>query len=110
MQGHKVLVKTVGEDAEIFIEDAEGDDKEEGKEECSIRGDVPAAEDDASVDDVGIPEHIQCAFVHGHARHVVSSVVTVLEHGYVVVVIHCDISVKYSTRFDLRSESHVITE
>jgi len=56
MQGHKVLVKTVGEDAEIFIEDAEGDDKEEGKEECSIRGDVPAAEDDASVDDVGIPE------------------------------------------------------
>ena len=50
--------------------------------------------------------------MHGHARHVVPSVVTVLEHVHVVVVvvIHCDISVKYNTRFDLRSESHVITE
>jgi len=57
---------------------------------------MPAAEDDASVDDVGVPamiplvrygrlnrddqglpEHVHCASVHGHAGHVVS---TVLEH------------------------------
>jgi len=45
----------VAEDAEIFVGDTEGNNEEEGKEKRSVRGDVPAPEDDTSVDDVGIP-------------------------------------------------------
>jgi len=89
----------VAEDAEIFVGDTEGNNEEEGKEECSVRGDVPAPEDDTSVDDVGVPmiilsvryrwlnmddwglpEHIHCALVHWHAGHVVSSMTAVLDH------------------------------
>jgi len=45
----------VAEDAEIFVGDTEGNNEEEGKEKCSVGSDVPAAEDDTSVDGVGIP-------------------------------------------------------
>lgn len=95
----------MAEDAEIFIGDTEGNNEDERKEKCSIGGDMPAAENDTSVDDVGIPtivpsvryrhlktddgglpEHIHCAIVHWHAGHVVSSMTTVLGHVYVVAV------------------------
>jgi hypothetical protein len=50
-----VRVEGLLEVAEVLVEDAEGDDQEEGEKEGSGGGDVPLAEDDAGVDDLGVP-------------------------------------------------------
>lgn len=50
-----MVVKFLLELPEIFIENTEGNDYEERDNEGSGRADVPAAEDDASVDDLSVP-------------------------------------------------------
>ena len=65
-----VLVDALLEDTEILVQDAEEDDGEEGEGKLEVRVDVPGLEDDAGVDDLGVPEH-----VHRAHRHRVSTVV-----------------------------------
>lgn len=50
-----MIIELALEDAEVLVEDAQRDDGEARPEEGGVRADVPGAEDDAGVDDVGVP-------------------------------------------------------
>ena len=51
----ELMIEAAGEEAEIFIEDTESDDDDEGEDEGGRGGDVPATEDDAGVLDLSVP-------------------------------------------------------
>lgn len=46
------------EEAEVFVENAEGDDCEAGEDKAGGGGDVPLGEDDAGILDLGVPAMI----------------------------------------------------
>jgi len=70
---HDVIIDAALEDTNVLVEDTEKDDGEEGEDKLEICVDMPGFEDDAGVDDLGVPKHVHCA--HGHFLAVVSAVV-----------------------------------
>ena len=64
--------------AEPLVEDAERDDGEAGEDEGVRRADVPGAEDDAGVFDLGVPVN------HGNKRKIMSGRI-----GWYTVVLRC---------------------
>lgn len=59
-----VIIDAALEDTKVLVEDTEKDDNEEGDDKLEMRVDVPGFEDDAGVDNLGVPKHVHCA--HGH--------------------------------------------
>lgn len=53
-----MVIELALEDPQVLVEDAERDDGETRPEEGGASADVPAAEDDAGVDDLGVPDVI----------------------------------------------------
>jgi hypothetical protein len=57
-----MMVELALEDAQVFVEDAERDDGEARPEESGPGADMPAAEDNAGVDYLGVPGVIMHKF------------------------------------------------
>lgn len=54
-----MVIEAPLEDTQVLVEDAERDDGGARPEEDGVRGDAPASEDDAGVDDVSVPANIE---------------------------------------------------
>lgn len=68
------------EETEVFVQNAEENDGDKGQDESDVGADVPGRKDDASINDLGVPEHM-----HGtHGGHVVPIVPAVV-HSEVLV-------------------------
>lgn len=65
------------EDAEVLVQDAKEEDSNDRADKLGVGVDVPGPEDDAGVDDLGVPEHVHCTL----GRHLVIAVV----HGVVYI-------------------------
>lgn len=65
--------------AQIFVQYTQRGHRDAREHKLRVRGDVPAGEDDAGVDDLGVPEHVHRAHrPHGHVVAAMPAVITVV--------------------------------